>query len=683
MDKLTLSTIAGKGVGIRINDDGVDNFHPEFGNRFVTSSSCSIFRPVSLQSKHGHGTAVASLAAGSGNDGGCGVGVAPGASISGCRIILTDVDDQLSPEAEDDAMLYLKMDGMDISQNSYGGRTCTDLEESSRRRLQNACPFASSNLCNACSSLDWSNPSPGGTCERSIMEYCSNKLLYQNDAEACSFFLDLFVTCSYNGLDPSTSFALNRGITRGRDGKGIIYVFASGNDYDNGADINFEGTLVSRFTISVGATGRDGFQALYSTGGTALFVSAPGGDLDNYANHFAAAPGGGCRGLSPGTSFSSPLVSGVIALMLEANPELTWRDVQGILATTSRRHDDKDNSWVVNGAGNHHSYLYGFGIVDAGAAVKAAKTWPLFSAERQIIADSGTVNLSILDFPNEPVSSAVTVTNEGFIVESINIYLNLSHSSRGHLEVVLVSPDGTESIMHPGPRPENTQTEENWKLMTVRSWGERAEGDWSLRIVDRKRGNVENCVDLPGWSFDFVGLDFSCDTFRRVEACSNGGEGKEFEFFFGSTSLFDSRLEGTGGFTPGEACCDCGGGQEASAVENVLRSWQLVLYGRTVGDNTPGRSTPAPVNPIPGPTPQLAIPDFPIPNLQPSSPVQQPVSPAVTVPTTTITAPTLFDATRSPEPSRNSSPVTLSSASTSQLCLLTILLLGVCYVNNS
>jgi subtilisin family serine protease len=230
----------GTGVGIRVNDDGVDATHPEFKDRFILENSCTIYLPISSDDKYGHGTAVASLALGSGKDGSCGVGIAPSALLSACRVILEETYEDVAAEAEDDGMLYLKMDGMDISQNSYGSRICSSLATGSRRRLQTTCPFESSEICAICN-MDWSNPEPSALCERGIMEYCSGLLLSKVDVTACMSFLDLFVTCEYSGLDASTSFALETGIQKGRDGKGIIYVFASGNDYEKGADTNFEG----------------------------------------------------------------------------------------------------------------------------------------------------------------------------------------------------------------------------------------------------------------------------------------------------------------------------------------------------------------------------------------------------------------------------------------------------------
>ena len=97
--------------------------------------------------------------------------------------------------------------------------------------------------------------------------------------------------------------------------------------------------------------------------------SGPGGDRDTFGNHWTARAGGGCFDAQYGTSFSAPAVAGGIALMLEANPSLTWRDVQGIIASTSTVVSEEDPSWVTNGAFLRHSNLYGFGIFDAVSAV--------------------------------------------------------------------------------------------------------------------------------------------------------------------------------------------------------------------------------------------------------------------------------------------------------------------------
>jgi hypothetical protein len=303
-----------------------------------------------------------------------------------------------------------------------------------------------------------------------------------------------------------------------------------------------------------------------------------------------------------GTSFAAPVVSGVVALVLQVNPELTWRDVQGILASTSQKIDSNDSSWATNAAGFNHSYKYGFGLVDASAAVNAAKNWVNYSPEQQIEAQSGSIDLPIAEYPADPTSSKITiVANDTFVTESVVVYVNLAHSSRGHLNITLTSPSGTQSLLSPGKRPENGQTDEYWKLMTVRNWGESAGGEWTISLVDEAAGDVSDCVDTPDWAqkarddFELVEL-FDCIDLEIFGACEDGGQGPEFGDIFGGlglTGLSDPWLADENGVTPDVACCACGGGTNASDVADMLKSWRMIVYGHEPAPS----AVPTPMSP--------------------------------------------------------------------------------------
>ena len=299
-------------------------------------------------------------------------------------------------------------------------------------------------------------------------------------------------------------------MTQGRGGKGVIYVFASGNDFNKGQDVNMMGFTNNRYTITVGAVGRDGMHADYSTGGAALHVTAPAGDYNDMSHILTTDIGGSCTDSGAGTSYAAPVVSGVIALMLEARPELTWRDVQGILAKTSNGRSDNDDKYAMtNAAGFWHSNWYGFGIVDAKAAVDAALEWDLWTPEQQAIGVSGEENQAIPNDGTECVSElTINAKNyEGFVSEAVVILLDLEHYNRGDLELILVSPQGTSSILHPGRRPESTKTSEQWKLMTLRNWGENPSGVWKLKIKDLVADNTVSAVEneLRDWTLVVYG----------------------------------------------------------------------------------------------------------------------------------------------------------------------------------
>ena len=597
--------ILGQGIRIRMNDNGIDNQHPEFVNHFDIAGSCNDrYRPINLTTDV-HGTAVASLVAGAANNGVCAVGIAPEAILSSCVHNL-----QATSPGDLAATIVAKLQHMDISINAWGIQTCRPtVQINVRRQLQqrqslssplpitttseqecifrNDHPWSPCHICNFfMKDNDDDNDSEDLelSCQVQIIKYCA--LRYSYDPTACSEYLDLFVKCEYNALIPEEQAALTNGIQNGRDGKGIVYLFASGNSYGTGTDTNFDGWTNSRYTITVGAVGKDGQHASYSTPGAALFVVGPGGDIDHLTNNFVAVPGGThCGDISVGTSFAVPFVSGVVALMLQVNPNLTWRDVQAILANTSS-HDtsssssDKDGleTWTINAAGYYHSYKYGFGLVNAEAAVNASEIWSLLGPERQILVESGPVNVSLTDDPTNLASSFAVVNasaGRNFVTESVVVYLDLIHASRGDLRIVLTSPQGTESMLHPSKRPENShlQEEERWKLMTVRAWGESPVGTWTLSLVDESAGIVSPCADIPFqyvWDQNddsFDGAITTCATLESAGACAEGG------VLYGLVTQLR-----VGNITAVNACCACGGGMPASSV-NILRSWKMVVYG--------------------------------------------------------------------------------------------------------
>lgn len=247
---------AGAGIGIRINDNGVDGNHPDLVNNFDVASSCADYY-LPLVETDNHGTACAALAASSGGNSSCAVGVAPGASLSSCRIF--DENMRLDPTAIFEyRFLYENQENVHISSNSYGQDACYRVEQARRQRkkrqLQTGCPFLTAPENSPCASTsgcadvtDWEESALSPDCVQIIVAYCQTD--YEADYDACISYLDLFVDCEYNAQSVEEETAMVQGITTGRGGLGIIYVYAAGNEYGIGEDINFEGSLNSRYTI--------------------------------------------------------------------------------------------------------------------------------------------------------------------------------------------------------------------------------------------------------------------------------------------------------------------------------------------------------------------------------------------------------------------------------------------------
>lgn len=133
----------------------------------------------------------------------------------------------------------------------------------------------------------------------------------------------------------------------GRNGKGTLVVFASGNN--NTLMLNDESSIEEVF--GVGATDREGLRTLYSDFGPDLDLSAPGGDLlgittlDPLGSDGSSADGyirfdqftDGVESYFIGTSAAAPIVSAALALALEADPDLTRTQLFEHLQYTSKR----------------------------------------------------------------------------------------------------------------------------------------------------------------------------------------------------------------------------------------------------------------------------------------------------------------------------------------------------------
>ncbi|MBK9123112.1 MAG: S8 family serine peptidase [Chloroflexi bacterium] len=290
------------------------------------------------------------------------------------------------------------------------------------------------------------------------------------------------------GPGPLTLAAIETGITSGRNGLGSIYVWASGNGKASNDNVNADGYANSRYTIAVAALSNFGTNPWYSERGSAILISAPssGGSLGITTTGGSSS---GCTSGFGGTSSASPLAAGVIALMLEANPNLTWRDVQHILVQTAAPVDPSHPDWQTNGAGHDYNHFYGFGRIDADAAVALAESWG--GAGPEIAYDSGAINTNsaIQDGPNGAWTSIQFNVTDAINVESVDVWVTATHSSRGQLVFELESPSGMVSVLMAG-RPDTGDNYTNWRFNSVAHWDELAIGTWTLRVRDAVAGTT-------------------------------------------------------------------------------------------------------------------------------------------------------------------------------------------------
>ncbi|MDA7675003.1 S8 family serine peptidase [Akkermansiaceae bacterium] len=286
---------------------------------------------------------------------------------------------------------------------------------------------------------------------------------------------------------PLVKVAFRNSVMNGRGGLGTIHVWAAGNGYSDD-NVNYDGYASSIYTIAAGAVTDTGRRSNYSEPGASKLISAPSDGGGQGITTTTLTASGSYTDDFGGTSSATPLVSGVCALILEANPNLGWRDVQEILIQSAVKVRPNDSGWRTNAAGFDFNHEFGAGMIDAAAAVNLATDWENLEAQESIGRASGTLNATIPD--NSPTGTSHTfdlITDPLLRVEHVTLTANITHPNRGHLTISLTSPGGTESFLSV-PHSVSGANFSNWKMMTVHNWGEDSQGIWTLKVTDSSSG---------------------------------------------------------------------------------------------------------------------------------------------------------------------------------------------------
>uniref|UniRef100_A0A8C5I626 Furin-1-like n=1 Tax=Gouania willdenowi TaxID=441366 RepID=A0A8C5I626_GOUWI len=277
--------------------------------------------------------------------------------------------------------------------------------------------------------------------------------------------------------------AFLRGVIEGRGGLGSIFVWASGNGGREKDSCNCDGYTNSIYTLSISSSTQNGNVPWYSEACSSTLATTYSSGNINEKQIVTTDLKSKCTDSHTGTSASAPLAAGIIALALEANTNLTWRDMQHLVVQTSRPAHLLTNDWRTNGVGLSHSY--GYGLLDASAIVTLAKTWTSVGPQRKCVISmlSESKNIGSRLSINKSVDACLGSDSHVTSLEHVQARLTLSYNRRGNLAIHLVSPAGTRStLLHPRPHDFSSEGFNDWAFMTTHSWDEKPSGEWTLEI---------------------------------------------------------------------------------------------------------------------------------------------------------------------------------------------------------
>lgn len=355
-----------------------------------------------------------------------------------------------------------------------------------------------------------------------------------------------------------------------RSGKGALFIKSAGNGFEKMLGGTWTKTLCNDHGIScqnanqdagntmynavvVAALAVDGKKSSYSTTGSAIWISGFGGEYgydnavasgynsDAYKPAMLTTDQSGCgSGYSRagqdknaldkgdgfgvynpncsytaamnGTSSAAPTVSGVVALMLQAKPALTWRDVKHILASTARRVNPSSNSviisdyfggasltaeqgWVLNAGNYYYHNWYGFGLVNAAAAVAMAQVYPAGSVGtyQSATVDAPIVSTNIPDASITGLTKPFSVGGAPATVEQAELMLHFASGfvPRCH-QIELQSPSGTKSILLNMNTAHSAASTNGVRFLSNAFYGEPSAGTWNLKFINACTGASQN-----------------------------------------------------------------------------------------------------------------------------------------------------------------------------------------------
>jgi len=286
--------------------------------------------------------------------------------------------------------------------------------------------------------------------------------------------------------------AFKNGIEKGRGGKGSIYVWASGNGGRHDDSCNCDGYTASIYTLSISSSSDHGESPWYSEACASTLASTLSSGAHGEKRIVTTDLHDQCTERHTGTSASAPLAAGIIALVLEKNPNLTWRDVQHIVVATANWEPLKhDNDWRSNGIGLHVNEKFGFGLLDTAKMVdmadpKVFKTVPPQKiCKGKVFSDVRTIQWDQTLLVDIPSSACIGRPDEIRYLEHVQVVMTITYPRRGDLVIWLTTPMGTRTCLLP-VRGDDASDEgfKKWTFMTTHAWGEDPRGIWKIEIKD-------------------------------------------------------------------------------------------------------------------------------------------------------------------------------------------------------
>ncbi|XP_052817913.1 furin-like protease kpc-1 isoform X2 [Mya arenaria] len=342
----------------------------------------------------------------------------------------------------------------------------------------------------------------------------------------------------FTKLDFASEKALFKGYKAGRKGLGSIYVFPAGrpgNGFSN-----------SLYTIAVNTIGVNGTLPGRRFVNTATLVSAFGDgntrhDSGMWTTMHSQPNTTRCSNKFSGSSSATALVSGIIAIALQANPNLTVRDIKHILVESSTYTGlEETPNFKQNAAGKFYHSAFGFGYPNVMEMIHYAQNftplpnlvhYSVFVADDRIYGDKRIVDL---------------FSNKSIDIEQITVDVWMKLPKEENVVLHLISPSRTEALLLDtiiNRPPEDVDVDNRLHVHTVflvnAFWGEISYGNWSLEL------RLQNRQSFPEHDLGAINITFYGTQKDNLNITGNGKRTNEYDLQKNGVDNNDRKVKGT------------------------------------------------------------------------------------------------------------------------------------------
>ncbi|XP_017052406.1 furin-like protease 1 isoform X2 [Drosophila ficusphila] len=342
-----------------------------------------------------------------------------------------------------------------------------------------------------------------------------------------------------DGPGELASRAFIEGTTKGRGGKGSIFIWASGNGGREQDNCNCDGYTNSIWTLSISSATEEGHVPWYSEKCSSTLATTYSSGGQGEKQVVTTDLHHSCTVSHTGTSASAPLAAGIAALVLQSNQNLTWRDLQHIVVRTAKPANLKDPSWSRNGVGRRVSHSFGYGLMDAAEMVRVARKWKSVPEQQRCEINAPHVDKVIPPRTHITLMLSVNHCSSVNYLEHVQAKITLTSQRRGDIQIYLRSPANTSvTLLTPRIHDNSRSGFNQWPFMSVHTWGESPRGNWLLEIHNEGRYMAQ----ITQWDMIFYGTA----TPAQPDDVANPGQSGQLNLYGNDMAHNDIEYDSTG-----------------------------------------------------------------------------------------------------------------------------------------